>query len=88
MGDKILITPKGYNIQLEIEYDFIKGEKGLRDDLGQQLEPDVEDAVEIINIKQTAGTLLELMCYTNDLTETKYSESLFKKLEQKILENI
>lgn len=88
MTNKILITPKGYNIQLEAEYEFIKGEKGLKDDLGQQIEPDVEDRVEIIELKQTAGTLFELTNYFNDLTEFNCNHNLFEKLEQKILETI
>lgn len=88
MSEKILITPKNYNVQFELEYGFIKGEKGLKDELGQQLEPDVEDSVEIIGIEQTAGTLFELINYFNDITEFNCSQNLFEKLENKILEEI
>lgn len=76
------------DILLEVDYSYYPAEKGIKDYLGFQEEPDVDEIYTIENIKIVQGTLMQLFDWLNNKQELSSNKcNLYELLEQQLKES-
>jgi len=73
------------NVVIKVKFTYYPAEKGIRDYLGFQEEPDVDEYYTIEDIQQVQGTLLEFFDWLNNKAELENCKlNLYEILENQI----